>query len=84
MPNEPTDSSEVTPAVGVDDDIIAWFTEDFANAAEGVQKRARELGRQIRSVGREASKQDRIELFRMISLICRMAHIIFADMDDSY
>ena len=83
MPNEPVGDDEKTPrSPGVDDDIVAWFTEDFANAAEGIQKRARELGHQIRSVGLEASEQDRRELFRMIALLCRAAHIIFADLDE--
>jgi hypothetical protein len=79
--NESSRDEDITPTVGIDDDIVAWFTDDFANAAEGIQKRARELGHQIRSVGREASRRDREELFRMIALLCRMAHIVFADLD---
>lgn len=65
-----------------DDDIIAWFTNDFADAAEGVSRRARQLGVEIRNLGREACAEDRAELFRMIALLCRAAHIIFADLDE--
>ena len=76
------DNDDKTPkTVSPDDDVVAWFTDDFANAAEGIQKRARQLGAEIRLLGREACAEDRAELFRMIALLCRMAHIIFADMD---
>ncbi len=82
MEDERSSDDDKTPtSPGIDDDVIAWFTDDFALAAQGIQERARELGHRIRSVGRESCEVERRQLFRMIALLCRMAHIIFSDLD---
>lgn len=78
---QPIGPDEITPANRVDDDIIAWFTKDLSDAAAGIAERARELASDLHKVRHEALEEDRRDIYRMIALLCRAAHIVFADLD---